>query len=161
VHSRLDRAREKLRRGLLRRGIVLSGTPLAASLAPRSASASIPPLLCETTARAAIAFAARRATGGALSAPAAALAREATRTMLAHKLNPMVRPALALAAAATGSGSRPLALAGAREGEPHPSRERERAVAPASGALPLPDGRGSVRRGAPDPDPARMTVAGR
>src|SRR5262249_24758934 len=37
VHSRLDRAKEKLRRGLLRRGIVLSTTALGAALAPRSA----------------------------------------------------------------------------------------------------------------------------
>src|SRR5262249_56362334 len=86
VHSRLGRAKEKLRRGLLRRGIVLSTTALGAALAPRSASASVPPLLCETTARAAIAFAARRATGGALSAPAAALAQEVLSTMLVHKL---------------------------------------------------------------------------
>ena len=51
--------REQLRRGLARRGVVLSATALAAALAPRSASASIPPLLCDSTTRAAIAFAAR------------------------------------------------------------------------------------------------------
>src|SRR5262249_34496084 len=68
VHSRLDRARAMLRRGLSRRGFALSTTAIAAMLAPRPASASVPPLLCETTTRAAIQFATRRATSGALSA---------------------------------------------------------------------------------------------
>ncbi len=81
VHSRLARAREKLRRGLIRRGVAISTTALTAALAPRSASASIPPLLCDSTTRAAIALRgpSRRRTGGALSAPAAALAQEVLR----------------------------------------------------------------------------------
>ena len=41
LRSRLVRAREKLRRGLSRRGVVLSTTAMAAALAPRSASASV------------------------------------------------------------------------------------------------------------------------
>ena len=41
VRSRLARAREKLRRGLTRRGVVLPAAALAAVLAPRSASASV------------------------------------------------------------------------------------------------------------------------
>ena len=41
LRSRLARAREKLRRGLTRRGFVLSTTAMAAVLAPRSASASV------------------------------------------------------------------------------------------------------------------------
>ena len=86
LRSRLARAREKLRLGLARRGVVLPAAALAAVLAPRSASASVSPLLCDSTTRAAIAFAARHAAGGALSAPAAALAQEVLRTMLIHKL---------------------------------------------------------------------------
>ena len=54
LHSRLARAREKLRSGLARRGVVLPAAALAAVLAPRSASASVPPLLCDSTTRAAI-----------------------------------------------------------------------------------------------------------
>src|SRR5262249_37636923 len=73
LHSRLARAKEKLRIGLTRRGVVLPAAVLGAVLAPRSASASVPPLLCETTTRAAIAFAARHAAAGALSATAAAI----------------------------------------------------------------------------------------
>ena len=86
--------REKLRRGLTRRGFALSTTALAAALAPRSASASVSSLLCDTTTRAAIRFAARHAAGGALSAPAAALAQEVLRSMLdpqaqAHRAVPV------------------------------------------------------------------------
>ncbi len=105
VHSRLARAREKLRVGLARRGVVLPAAALGTVLAPRSASASIPPLLCDSTTRAAIAFAARHAAvGGALSAPAAALAQEVLRTMLIHKLRLTAMSLLLLAAIATGAG---------------------------------------------------------
>ena len=54
VRSRLARARDKLRRGLTRRGVVLPAAALAAALAPRSASASISSPLCDITTRAAI-----------------------------------------------------------------------------------------------------------
>src|SRR5262249_60652117 len=79
--------RDRLHRGLTRRGVALSTTALGAALAPRSASASVPPLLCSSTTRAAIRFAAGHAVGaGASSATAAALAQEVLRTMLVHKL---------------------------------------------------------------------------
>jgi RNA polymerase sigma factor (sigma-70 family) len=118
VHSRLVRAREKLRRGLLRRGVVLSGTAMAAALAPRSASASIPPLVCESTARAAIAFAARHA-GRALSTPAAALAQEVLRTMLIHQLKAAALSLLLIASLAAGAAYHSInAFARSREGEP-------------------------------------------
>ncbi len=67
VHSRLVRARERLRAALARRGVILPAAALGAVLMPRSASASVPPLLCETTTRAAIAFAARHAAAGGCS----------------------------------------------------------------------------------------------
>ncbi len=69
LRSRLARAREKLRSGLARRGVTLPAAALGAVLAPRSASASVSSLLCDSTTRAAIAFAARHAAGGALGAP--------------------------------------------------------------------------------------------
>ena len=53
----------KLRRGLARRGVALPAVALAAVLAPRSASASVSSLLCDTTTRAAIGFAARSRRG--------------------------------------------------------------------------------------------------
>ena len=79
LRSRLVRARDKLRRGLARRGVVLSTTAMAAVLAPRSASASVSSLLCDSTTRAAIALRGpSRRRRGALR-PAAALAQEVLR----------------------------------------------------------------------------------
>jgi RNA polymerase sigma factor (sigma-70 family) len=82
IRSRLARARDKLRRGLTRRGVILPATALAAALPPRSASASVTSHLCETTARAAIAFAA----GRFAAHPASALALEVLKSMLLYKL---------------------------------------------------------------------------
>jgi RNA polymerase sigma factor (sigma-70 family) len=146
TRSRLARAREKLRRGLARRGFALSATAMAAALAPRSASASVSPLLCETTTRAAIAFAARRAAGGALAAPAAALAQEVLQTMLIHKLRAAALSFLLLAAVATGVGwlARPLVIG-----------DEPKVMTPAP-ARPTPAARASK-----DDTAARMTVVGR
>jgi RNA polymerase sigma factor (sigma-70 family) len=106
LRSRLARARDKLRRGLTRRGFAVSGTAMAALLMPRSARASVSSLLCETTTRAAIAFAARRAAaGGTLSASAAAMAQEVLRTMLLHKLRLAAMSLLFLAVVAAGAAS--------------------------------------------------------
>ena len=154
VHSRLARARERLRVGLSRRGIALTAAALSAALAPRPASASIPPLLCETTTKAAIAFAARRATGGALSAPVAALAQEVLQIMTVHKLCTGFATVLALATLATGADwlTRSMAMRG------DPMRD---SAAPAAQAAPRPSDR--LRpQSTPDPAPAaRMTVTGR
>ncbi len=112
LRSRLARAREKLRRGLTRRGVVLSTTAMAAAMAPRSASASVSSLLCDSTTRAAIAFAARHAAGGALAAPAAAQAQEVLRTMLLHKIKLAAMSLLVIATLAAGAGwlARPLVM---------------------------------------------------
>ena len=61
VRSRLARACDKLRRGLTRRGVALSGAGLVAALSSRSASASISSPLCDITTQAAIQFAAGQA----------------------------------------------------------------------------------------------------
>jgi RNA polymerase sigma factor (sigma-70 family) len=152
LRSRLARAREKLRVRLTRRGVVLPAAALGAALAPRSASASIPPLLCDSTTRAAIAFAAQHAAAGASSAPAAALAQEVLRTMLIHKLKLVAMSLLALATLATGAGALTHSLsasARSREGEP-PGEP----IAQAARTEPRPPD-------APRPAPGRMTVAGR
>jgi len=91
LRSRLARAREKLRHGLARRGVALPMTLLAVVLAPRAARASIPPLLCESTTRAATAFAAHHAACGAISASAAALAQEVLGTMLIQRIKGTVK----------------------------------------------------------------------
>ena len=114
LRSRLARAREKLRRrpgtprrGLARRRSRLRSWPLGPPRRPSH------PLLCDSTTRAATAFAARHAAaGGALSASAAALAQEVIRTMLIHKLRLTAVSLLLLVVAATGAGflTRSLAM---------------------------------------------------
>jgi RNA polymerase sigma factor (sigma-70 family) len=151
LRSRLARAREKLRTGLARRGVILPAAALGAILAPRSASASVPPLLCDSTTRAAIAFAARHAAAGALSAPAAALAQEVLRTMVIHKLRLVVMTVLALAAIATGAGYLTHSLAMKED----PVKDPAAKVAPRVDDRPGPAAK-------PDPAaPARMMVTGR
>src|SRR5262249_7264687 len=153
LRSRLARAREKLRAGLSRRGIVVPAAVLGALLEPRGAQASVPPLLCDSTARAAIAFAAHHA--AAATAPAATLAQEGLKTMLIHRLRLVAMSALALAAIATGAGYLTRSLAMKQE---EPARDPK---APAATPAPREADR---PRPATRPDlnaPARMTVAGR
>jgi RNA polymerase sigma factor (sigma-70 family) len=151
TRSRLARAREKLRRGLTRRGFALSATATAAMLVPRSASASVSSLLCETTTRAAIHFAARHAAGGALAAPAAALAQEVLCTMLLHKLKAAALSLMILAVVAAGAGwlARPLV----RGDEPKMQMKGQPTARDPSTAATRPSGA--------HPNPARMTVTGR
>ncbi len=111
VRSRMARAREKLRQGLTRRGVVLSAATLAAALSTRTASASVSSHLCEITTRAAIQFAA-----GQSAAPlAAALAQEVLRSMLANKLKLTALTLLVLGTVATGAGSMKHLLATEKE----------------------------------------------
>jgi hypothetical protein len=63
------------------------------------------PILSDPTTWAAITFATRHAAGGALSAPAAALAREILRTLLIHKLRTTAVSLLLITALATGAGT--------------------------------------------------------
>ena len=102
LRSRLARVREQPRQPT-RGGSVLPATALGALLTPRSASASLPPFLCDSTARAAIGFAARQAARGALCAPAAELAREVVRAMLLSKIKLTVVCLLLLVPASAGA----------------------------------------------------------
>ena len=147
LRSRLARAREKLRRGLTRRGLALPGAAPIAMLEPRSASASVSPLLCDSTTRAAMHLAARHAAGGALAAPAAALAQEVLRTMLVHKLKTAALSLMLLAAVAAGAGwlARPLVMGD------EPRMKGPPSARPASTAATTPN----------DVNPARMTINGR
>ncbi len=155
LRSRLSRARDKLRINLARRGIALPALAVGAFLVPRSASASIPPLLCNSTTRAAIQFAARHtAAGGALSAPVTALAQEVLTTMLIHKLKLVAMSLFLVAAVATGAGWLAHSLANKAD----PVMEPSARVARVS-----PQGAGQTKP-ATQPEPAakdRMIVAGR
>jgi RNA polymerase sigma factor (sigma-70 family) len=102
VHSRLARARDRLRRGLARRGVALSAGALAAASTPRSASASISARVCDSTARTAIAFKTGGATGGATLA--SALAEEILGALLIGNLRQFVLTPIVAIAIATGAG---------------------------------------------------------
>ncbi len=128
LRSRLLQSAREAVISLTRGGIGLPGTALGALLTPQLAS-SVPPLLRDTTARAAIHFTAHRAAGGALSAPAVELARDVLRTMLLSKLKLGVVSFLLLVSAATGAtlammsdepkgGSMPVAKVSPREADP-------------------------------------------
>ena len=112
VRSRMARAREKLGRGLTRRGVGLPATVLAAALSSRPASASVSSQLCETTAQAVIQFAA----GQAASPLVVSLAREVLRSMMFHKLKLVSLTLTLLGAFATSAGYLTWALA--RNDEP-------------------------------------------
>jgi RNA polymerase sigma factor (sigma-70 family) len=126
LRSRLARAREKLRRALTRRGVVLPGVVLAAALDLRSAAASVSPQLCDVTARTAIRFAAR----GMIVSTSAILAREVLRTTAIRNLRAAFTSLVLLAAFAAGAGywfHSLDALARSSEGEP-PGEARAQAA---------------------------------
>ena len=145
LRSRMARAREKLKRALTRRGVILPAG-ITASLSTRYASASVSSHLCETTAHAAIRFAA-----GQSAAPlAAALAQEVLTSMLATKLKLTVLTLFVLGTIATGASYINHLFA----------TEKERMSPPLSGRLPLAAPR-SPRPEMPDASmPGRMTLTG-
>ena len=147
LRSRMARAREKLKRGLTRRGVVLPTVGVAASLSTRYASASVSSHLCEITARAAMRFVA-----GQSAAPlASALAQEVLRSMLATKLKLTLLTLFVVGTIATGAGYINHLLA----------TEKERMSAPLGGPSPIAAPR-SPHPPMPDtPAPGRITMTGR
>jgi RNA polymerase sigma factor (sigma-70 family) len=103
VLSRLAWARERLRGRLTRRGLALSGGFLVAGLVP-GAAAAIPPVLVDSTLKA--------AAGAAVPAPVAALVKGASQAMFWTK--GAILAACVLAAGAVGVGG----VLGQRTGEP-------------------------------------------
>ncbi len=148
LRSRLARAREKLRLKLTSRGVAMPAVALGTALAARSARASVSSLLCDSTTRAAIAFAARHAAaGGALAAPASALAQEVLKSMLWHKLKSAALSLSLLATLAAGAGYLSRSPATARD-EPRP--------APAAQSSTV-----TAKPNYPRPSSGRMVVVGR
>jgi RNA polymerase sigma factor (sigma-70 family) len=85
--GRLNRGREKLRARLARRGLTLSAGMLTTALAVNPASAAVPALLLDSTAKAALAFACGNAgPSGLVSATVVSLAAEAVKAMVVPKL---------------------------------------------------------------------------
>ena len=145
VRSRMARAREKLRRGLKRNGIVLPAAALAAILDARPASASVSSVLNETTTRAALRFTAESAAADSLSAATTALAQEVLRSMLIEKLKFVALSVLFLGAVATSAGYLTHSLAMSDEPKKAVARQQLR---PAGGS------------DRPEPGPGRMFVTG-
>ena len=121
LRSRLARARDKLRRGLTRRGIVMPAAALVAMLDTRPVSAALSSPLRDIVTRAAVDFAAKSAAAGTTSAPAMALAQEVLRSMLLHKLKLAIFTLSFLGAIASAAGF--VGQAPARHvGKPDPSQ---------------------------------------
>jgi RNA polymerase sigma factor (sigma-70 family) len=102
LSSRLATARRLLAARLARRGLALSGGPLAAMLSMKTAQAA--PGLVASTVKAATAFAAGRAAAGVVSAKVVALAGGVLKTMSATKLTIATLVVLAATALGTGAG---------------------------------------------------------
>jgi RNA polymerase sigma factor (sigma-70 family) len=86
VSSRLTRARERLRRRLVGRGVTLSGGLLATLLAARAAPAAVPPPLLRTTLRAAVAAAVGGAGAAVVSSRVLQLTEGVVQSMSTNKL---------------------------------------------------------------------------
>jgi len=104
LRSRLARARDKLRRRLTRRGLVLPSADLTLVLSPGSASARVSSFLGNATTKAAIQFTAGQALGKAMSTSVAALAQEVLRSMLINKMSAVLLTLLVLGSVAMGVG---------------------------------------------------------
>ena len=140
---------EKLRRGLCRRGFALSDRAGRGARA-RSASASVSSLLCDSTTRAAIAFAARHAAEwGARRHPPRHWPRRSSSTMLLHKLK-----LTALSLCCSWPSSPPASAVSPARPRSADETESERPPEPRLRSRPSPTTRPRAR-------PGRMTVVGR
>lgn len=113
VKSRLSRARERLRNRLSRRGFAPNAMLLASALKPDLPSAPVPPALVDSTARAAVQFAAVRAV---VQGSAASLAQGVLRSMSMTRW--LKAGSVLLAMGATVSGVSLLAQSGTSGPEP-------------------------------------------
>ncbi len=104
LRRRLDRARELLRARLTRRGLAPTAGLLAAALGPEPASAAISQATAQGLARAAIGFAAERATAGTVPASAATLAEGVISLMFWTKLKAIAIASGVLLAIGVGVG---------------------------------------------------------
>jgi RNA polymerase sigma factor (sigma-70 family) len=134
VCGRLARARDLLRGRLVRRGVVLSVSLMPAVLS-QHASAAVPAPLVVATAKAAFLDTAGKATGGAISAQATWLARDALKALLVAKLKIAAAFLLAVSVAGSAGG---VFLYQAHTKDPSASRASEEVSGPKD-ASPLPD----------------------
>ncbi len=127
VSSRLVRAREKLRKRLVRRGLNLSAGAVATVCAHNAAEAAISPALVAATSRAAVEFVSGGATAAAIPATLASLAETVSKSLLIGKLTAtgtLLTMALVLAASIGAAG-----VGVARLSQQEPPGPFQRAVA--------------------------------
>jgi RNA polymerase sigma factor (sigma-70 family) len=86
VKSRLEQARERLRGRLTSRGLALSGALVASLFHEATASAAVPPVLLDSTIKAASLFAAGQAVSSVVSTKVTALSEGVLKTMSLTKL---------------------------------------------------------------------------
>jgi RNA polymerase sigma factor (sigma-70 family) len=163
VRSRLARAREKLRRGLTRRGVVLPAAALTAGLSPRSASATISVTLCDVTTQTALRFAVAQTAARATPAAAIDLARQVLKSMLLRKAQLAVLTLLFVGAIVTGAGYADRSLkAFARPWQDEPPGAPRRNPARTEPRPPVfVQGQIAANNDAQPPTPGRMIVVGR
>jgi RNA polymerase sigma factor (sigma-70 family) len=113
VKGMLERGRELLRSRLGRRGMTLSVGSLAAMLSENALSAAVPAVLCDSTVKAALAFAAGEV---AAAGRVAALAEGVLQAMFIHRVKWCAAVVLMLAVAGAGAGL--LAFGGRPAEEP-------------------------------------------
>jgi RNA polymerase sigma factor (sigma-70 family) len=101
VKGMLERGRERLRSRLVRRGVTLSAGALAPMLSENALPAAVPVVLRDSTVKAAIAFAAGKATA---AGSAAALAEGVLQAMFMYRVMRWLAVVLVLGLAGAGAG---------------------------------------------------------
>ena len=121
LRSRLTRGRKLLRTELVRRGLTLSAGAVGVALLATSAEATAPALLVNATLKAALHFACKRTTSGAVSTAAAALAEEGIKAMATTKMKMLAILLAALSLVGVGVGAAAQQAAAAKPPEAKPA----------------------------------------
>jgi peroxiredoxin len=114
VLARLSRARDRLRRRLVERGLTVSAGLVAAELSSSAARAAVPAELARSVVPGAMRIAAGATAAGAFPAPVAALAEGVLSMMFRARVKGIVGAAAALAAVTLGIGLLAHRAVGAR-----------------------------------------------
>jgi RNA polymerase sigma factor (sigma-70 family) len=133
--GRLARARESLRRRLVRRGVTLSAALLGALLVSTHAAAALPPALAIRTVRAGVALLSGQALARVAPAAVAALTEEALTAMFVTRAKTVTALALAVGLLTAGAGALAVTLWGEKEtpaaggaSAPAPARAADKAA---------------------------------
>jgi RNA polymerase sigma factor (sigma-70 family) len=151
VSSRLTRARQQLRRQLIRRGINLASLIAVLAVAESAGRAAVSTPLAEATMRFGLLVAAGESVAGVIPTQVAALAAGVTRAMFLTKTKILTVALLVFAALATAAGALTLAGALADEGA-KPVKEATNAKPPADEGKPADNATLSYSGRVLDPD---------